>query len=131
MLTFSDVANLFPDGKGIKGITLNFQTITTSSSLKTEKGLFIYLGGEEQLLDAIGNGAVAAIWPTTKILPSYTPNHFPIFLVDDEMEALQQLVQTYASKISIENCGDLTTMKLEKAELKNLKRIILNYVNFL
>lgn len=118
MLTFADVATVLPNSCGIKGIEMNFQTITLNSSKSMEKGLFIYSETDSDLLKAIGNGAIAAIWPESVDLPLYTPNHFPVFIVNDSIDSLTILVKEYTDKIILNNSGDKTNMILEKNELQ-------------
>lgn len=113
MLTYRDVEKLLPDPKGIRGVPITFQTISFQSSLTQPKSLFIALDEDCDLLAAIANGAVAAIWPKAKAIPSYAPNHFPIFLAEDPGKMTIKLIEKNKEKISIRKSGDQTEMKIK------------------
>ncbi len=105
MLLYKHVKELFPSSKGIKEDTLPFLTVYISSNEIVTKGLYfpIFDSTEKQysdnLLEAINGGAIAAIWPNNLPIPTYVPNHFPTFMVDDTLEALEKLVDFYGENI--------------------------------
>lgn len=125
MLTYHDVEKLLPEPEGIKGVPITFESITWQSSVEQHKGLFVVIATDDDLQKAIANGAVAVIWPKGKDIPSYTPNHFPVFLAEDPSEALIQLIKKNKAKISLHKSGDQTEMKINEVHPENelLKQI--------
>ncbi|WP_139125048.1 Mur ligase family protein, partial [Bacillus solimangrovi] len=68
------------------------------------KGLFVPIigdrfDGHEFLMDAIEHGAIAAIWDKQKEVPSFVPNDFPLFMVDNTIEGLQTIAKQYLQLI--------------------------------
>jgi hypothetical protein len=79
-LAFDDLVTIFPEFKGIKEADHLYFTVTDNADREQTRGLFIPLNDDSgELLDAIANGAIAAVWDKKKQIPRYTPNHFPIF----------------------------------------------------
>src|SRR5699024_3532962 len=56
--------------------------------------------GHDYIKDAFNQGAVAAIWDRKKELPSFIPNDFPVFYVDDTLQALHRLATAYRDKVN-------------------------------
>jgi UDP-N-acetylmuramyl pentapeptide synthase len=99
-LAFNDLVKLFPDKRGIKDADHLYITVTDDAKAIQTRGLFIPLSEDSgELLEAIANGAIAAILDKKKQLPKYTPNHFPIFFTDNPIEAVRELLRFYIEKI--------------------------------
>ena len=84
---------------------VSIEEVTSDSRKKTVNALFIPLVGEKfdghaYIEQAIDHGAVAAIWNKKKPLPSFLPNNFLVFFVEDTLEALQRLAVEYRNKIN-------------------------------
>jgi hypothetical protein len=104
-LGFNDLVTIFSDFKGIKEADHLYFTVTDNAVIEQKRGLFIPLNNASgELLDAIANGAIAAIWDKKKQVPRYTPNHFPIFFTDKPIEGVRDLLRIYIEKID----GDKT-----------------------
>ncbi|MFS0778738.1 hypothetical protein ABC255_22365 [Neobacillus sp. 3P2-tot-E-2] len=111
-LAFNDLVKLFSDIRGIKEADHLYITVTDNANAMQTRGLFIPLSEDSgELLEAIANGAIAAIWDKKKQLPKYTPNHFPIFFTDNLIETVRELLKFYIEKID----GD----KAEKMNMTN------------
>lgn len=79
--------------------------VTTDSRKKMTNALFIPLKGDrfdghQFIEEAYHHGAVAVIWERGVPLPSVLPADFPVFLVEDTLQALQQLAQEYRHKVN-------------------------------
>lgn len=98
-LTYGDLAKLFPKTKGIQDNELHFHTVAAASSISQPKGIYIPLGKYGVLKEAIGNGAVAALWNEKDEIPAYTPNHFPLFMTNDLMKGIKDIMELYIEKI--------------------------------
>jgi UDP-N-acetylmuramyl pentapeptide synthase len=99
-LAFNDLVKLFSDKRGIKDADHLYITVTDDAKAIQTRGLFIPLSEDSgELLEAIANGAIAAILDKKKQLPKYTPNHFPIFFTDNPIEAVRELLRFYIEKI--------------------------------
>lgn len=120
-LAFKDVAAILPEKQGIEENIL-FQTVCDQADILQPKGLFIPQHGE--LLEAIANGAVAAIWKQGESLPPYTPNHFPVFYTNDLAEAVKQILERYIEKLNGE-----TDKKMKMTDFKFLNNKLLNKNN--
>lgn len=132
MLTYEDIMLLFPDAKGIRVPSLSFHTMTMNSTIPQEKGLFIHAAQDADLLQAIGNGAVAAVWARGSKIPAYTPNHFPVILVDHPIEAMAEIVRSYTSKITIKKNGDLTKIMMKNDDMQyEINKKIFNEIQML
>lgn len=104
-LAFNDLVTIFSDFKGIKEAGHLYFTVTDNAAIEQKRGLFIPLNDASgELLEAIANGAIAAIWDKKKQVPRYTPNHFPIFFTDKPIEGVRDLLRIYLEKID----GDKT-----------------------
>jgi UDP-N-acetylmuramyl pentapeptide synthase len=120
-LTYDDLANLFPDSKGIKEDFL-FYTVSTDASLFQPKGLFVPVFEDSgELKDAINNGAIGAIWNVKVEVPLYIPSQFPILYSKDLNEALEMILKTYVDKLSGENneIMNMTKFLINKEKLLN------------
>jgi hypothetical protein len=116
-LAFNDLVTLFPDFKGVREAEHKYFTVTDSANTLQTKGLFIPLNDNSgELLDAIANGAIAALWDKGKPVPRYTPNHFPIFFTDNPARGVRDLVSFYFEKLD----GDIVK------EMDMTKFVILN-----
>ena len=99
-LAFNDLVKLFSNIRGIKEADHFYITVTDDAKAIQTRGLFVPLNEDSgELLEAIANGAIAAIWDNKKQLPKYTPNHFPIFFTENPIEAVRELLQSYIEKI--------------------------------
>jgi UDP-N-acetylmuramyl pentapeptide synthase len=105
MLLYRHVKELFPSTKGIQEDTLPFQTVYVNPDETVSKGLYIPVLVSKDcefsdcLLKAINGGAIGAIWPNDKQIPKFVPNHFPTFMVDDTLEAIEKLVDFYEDNL--------------------------------
>lgn len=121
LLAYSDIADLFIERRGINE-DLVFSTVTDSADVLQPKGLFVAINEDSGTLsDAIGNGAIAAVWAKQTELPSYTPNHFPVFFTHDCHAALQIIIKIYFEKIigELEKKMDMTEFKISNKKLLN------------
>ncbi|MDC3416482.1 UDP-N-acetylmuramoyl-tripeptide--D-alanyl-D-alanine ligase [Aquibacillus salsiterrae] len=94
------LTKLFPNHKGVVEDDLPILQVTTDSREKTKKSLFVPLKGDsfdghDFIKDAFTNGAVAILWEKDRKLPSFLPTQFPVFFVEDTLQALQQLAHRY------------------------------------
>ncbi|MEH7093180.1 hypothetical protein [Neobacillus vireti] len=120
-LALKDLARLFTDKRGTQDEIL-FSTVSDLAALEQSKGLFVPISKESgELLEAISNGAVAAIWDKEVTLPRYLPNQFPIFLTNDLAEALRDIINLYIEKIDGETNKhmDRTIFKISNNKLLN------------
>jgi UDP-N-acetylmuramyl pentapeptide synthase len=123
-LALKDLARLFTDKRGTQDEIL-FYTVSDLAALEQSKGLFVPINKESgELLEAISNGAVAAIWEKDVKLPHYLPNQFPIFLTDDPAAALRDIINHYIEKIDGE-----TNKHMEKTIFKISNKKLLNKNN--
>lgn len=96
MLTYQDVSRLFLKVSGLKEAEIRFHTVSSQADAKQPKGLFVPINDESGTLqEAISNGAIAALWPEEVPIPSYTPNHFPIFFAQDHLKGLVEIMKSY------------------------------------
>lgn len=103
-LTYGELAKLFPNKYGIQDYELYFHTVASNSAVLQPKGLFIpFEEGSGKLSQAIENGAIAALWDEKESIPSYTPNHFPIFITNDLLKGLKDMMELYIENISYMN----------------------------
>lgn len=119
MLAIADLYDLFPNNRGIKVDSIEFGIVSIFDSGDLNKGLFIPLNEEQKLDKAIQSGAIAALWPQDREIPFYTPNHFPIFIVENPVVALKQLCEQYLNKIEQKESEKMTKFVLFSPELLN------------
>jgi hypothetical protein len=120
-LALNDLSYLLNDKRGIEDEML-FWTVTDSSSAKQPKGLFVPMNKESgELLEAISNGAIAAIWEKEQPLPRYLPTQFPIFFTNDPGKALRDIMNLYIEKLD----GD-TNKHMERTNFKISNNVLLN-----
>lgn len=119
MITITDLYNLFPNHRGINMESIEFDIVSVFDNGDLKKGLFIPLDSEQKLDKAIESGAIAALWPHDREIPFFTPNHFPIFIIENPIFALKQLCEHYIYKIEQEECEKMTKFVLFSPELLN------------
>jgi UDP-N-acetylmuramyl pentapeptide synthase len=120
-LALKDLASLFDKCRGIQD-DLIFVTVSDQAHEAQSKGLFVSLKGESgDLSEAIANGAIAAIWDQGKEIPSYTPNHFPIFFTPDPADAIVIILNRYIEKLNGETdeIMEITNFKFSNKQLLN------------
>ncbi|MDT9023830.1 MULTISPECIES: hypothetical protein [Rossellomorea] len=108
MLFYDDVKKLFPETSGIHLPGLAFLVVSNSTSMGMEKGLYVPFGGEINLLESIDLGAIASLWPKNKEVPSFVPNHFPLFMVEDVYKAYIDLLEDYTQNYNQEKWEIMT-----------------------
>lgn len=57
------------------------------------------LDGHQFVLDVIKRGGCAALWQVDHALPADVPEDFPIFFVEDTLQALQRMAQIYLKDV--------------------------------
>ncbi|MFX3618380.1 MAG: UDP-N-acetylmuramoyl-tripeptide--D-alanyl-D-alanine ligase [Sporolactobacillus sp.] len=102
-------------------VALEQLNIMTDSRKIMVNGLFVPLIGEkfdghQYLMEAIENGAIAALWMEREPLPESLPENFPLFLVNDTLRALQSMAKAYLNQccpkvIAITGSNGKTTTK--------------------
>jgi len=121
LLALKDLASLFTDNQGIQD-DMMFYTVTDQANTVQPKGLFIPINEESgELLDAIANGAIAAIWEYEKKLPRYTPTYFPVFFTNDKAVAIKNILKLYSEKLDGETNKhmEITNFKFSNKKLLN------------
>ncbi|MCT2538061.1 UDP-N-acetylmuramoyl-tripeptide--D-alanyl-D-alanine ligase [Aquibacillus koreensis] len=105
LFTTNFLTQVFPNTKGVVNDSLPIKEVTTDSRKKGDKSLFIPLKGEnfdghDFIKDAFNNGAVATIWERNKELPAFLPTDFPVYYVEDSLQALQALAHEYRKVVN-------------------------------
>ncbi|MGD6960268.1 hypothetical protein ACQCWA_08125 [Rossellomorea aquimaris] len=108
MLFYDDVKKLFPETTGIHLPGFAFLVVSNSTSMGMEKGLYVPFGDEINLFDSIDSGAIASLWPKNKEVPSFVPNHFPLFMVEDVYKAYIDLLEDYKQNYNQEKWEIMT-----------------------
>jgi uncharacterized membrane-anchored protein len=96
MLTYSELKSLFTETRGITDNMIEFHTVFIDPNKKVNKGLFISLSDtnrEEELKKALYNGAIGALWNKDLKIPGFLPNHFPLFMVENSVTAIQNVLE--------------------------------------
>ena len=101
--TVSELTHIFHSYKGNFNNDEVINNVFTDSRVKTENGLFVPIKGEnfdghDYISQAIENGAVCAFW-SKEIIDESIPDHFPLIIVDDTIEALQRLVHIIVRRL--------------------------------
>ncbi|MCA0148728.1 MULTISPECIES: hypothetical protein [Rossellomorea] len=73
-----------------------------------EKGLYIPAGDEVNLFRSIEKGAIASLWRKGEEIPSFVPNHFPLFIVEDVYRAYVDLQESYKQNYNQEKWEIMT-----------------------
>ncbi|ASN05852.1 UDP-N-acetylmuramoyl-tripeptide--D-alanyl-D-alanine ligase [Virgibacillus necropolis] len=105
LFTTNWISTLFNNYKGVATDEIKINEIVTDSRMPSTKSLFIPIQGEnfdghDYIKEAFNNGAIAAFWNKSKEVPSFLPTEFPLFYVEDTLEALQKLAAAYRSEIN-------------------------------
>ncbi|BCB03261.1 hypothetical protein [Bacillus sp. KH172YL63] len=95
MLFYDDVKKLFPVTKGIHLPGFTFLVVSNSTRVDMKKGLYVPDGGGSDLFKSIEKGAIASFWLKDATVPSFVPNHFPLFIVEDIQAAYVKLKKHY------------------------------------
>ena len=119
MLLYDEVKKLFPDTKGIHLPGFAFLVVSNSTSMGIEKGLYIPFGDEIDLFKSIENGAIASLWPKNDQIPSFVPNHFPLFMVEDVHQAYLDLLEFYKQNYNQEKWEIMTKFIFSNESEKN------------
>ncbi|WP_078547305.1 hypothetical protein [Litchfieldia alkalitelluris] len=136
MIVYSQLCRLFPETHGTKDAAIEFHEVYIDSTDKVYKGLYVPLNKslEEDLKDAIDNGAIGAVWSNYEKIPVFVPNHFPLFLVDDTVKALKDLIIDYNNhtegnrvtkfSLSFREGHNVETNTYDSAVLKEINKLI-------
>ncbi|MGM0851643.1 MAG: hypothetical protein ACQEWI_03355 [Bacillota bacterium] len=108
MLFYDDVKKLFPETSGIHLPGFTFLVVSNSTSMGMEKGLYVPFSDEINLFEGIEKGAIASLWPKNKEVPSFVPNHFPLFMVEDVYKAYIDLLENYKQNYNQEKWEIMT-----------------------
>ncbi|MEH7375757.1 hypothetical protein [Neobacillus drentensis] len=136
-LALKDLEGLFDSSRGIQDDFL-FTSVSDQANDAQPKGLFVSFNGMYgELLEAIANGAIAAIWNQEHDLPRYTPNHFPVFFTNDPADAIVTILKRYIEKLNGETdkIMAITNFKFSNKKLLNKNNetydisVLLNEVN--
>ncbi|UJL47851.1 UDP-N-acetylmuramoyl-tripeptide--D-alanyl-D-alanine ligase [Virgibacillus sp. NKC19-16] len=133
LFTTEWLSNLFTDFSGRVDEPIIIEKVFTDSRVKATKALFIPIVGEnfdghDYIKQAFENGAAAILWNREKNLPEILPTDFPVFFVDNTVEALQQLAAHYRNEINptvigiTGSNGKTTTKDLVATMVKTLYR---------
>lgn len=111
--TFKDVE--------VNGVSIDSRKIEKAHLFIPFKGE--HLDGHQYVEDAIKKGATAALWQ--KDVPN-PPTHLPILIVEDTLEALQELARSYRNQLNVKVVGitgsnGKTTVKDMTANLLSIK----------
>ncbi|MCH1623878.1 hypothetical protein [Fredinandcohnia quinoae] len=102
MLYYKDLIKISNEARGVKDDFIAFEQIYFNPSEKVNKGLFVLVSrneyNENEMKEALYNGAIAALWPQNKELPRFLPNHFPVFIVENTLAALKLVLKDYLKK---------------------------------
>lgn len=129
-ISYEDLSKIFTTAIGIKEHNLEFQTVSILAQEYQPRGLYIPLGstyGDLQI--AIANGAIGALWKKGDGVPKYTPNHFPIFFVDDYLDAIEEILIQYKKNINMEDNLKTDTTNFPFLDEKLLKVFYETYDN--
>jgi UDP-N-acetylmuramyl pentapeptide synthase len=109
-LGYKTLTEIFTNTLGIRDPELQFYTVSAIGTVQQPRGLFIPLfNNEDALMDAINNGAVAAIWKEDLPPPAFTPNLFPIFKTKNMKEDVKKMFELYLEGIKKEvNISEVT-----------------------
>ena len=114
MLTYEDMVQLFPSKKKFVDPSIHFHTVSAFSHYSQPKGIFIPLYHDSgELQEAIANGAIGTLWECDNALPSYMPNHFFVFYVNDLWKGLKNMLEKYHEIIMSNDQGNYTRFLLE------------------
>jgi UDP-N-acetylmuramyl pentapeptide synthase len=124
MLTLADVKKVCPLQKGVQLDDVGFQVVYSNSELSVSKGLFLPLSldneeNNSQLKTALNNGAIAVLWRKDHALPSFLPNHFPVFIVDDLLDSLNLIVKNYINSNTVKGTNTVHTNFLFSITIKH------------
>ncbi|MBY7143725.1 UDP-N-acetylmuramoyl-tripeptide--D-alanyl-D-alanine ligase [Virgibacillus sp. NKC19-3] len=132
LFTTEWLSHFFTDFSG-KGEPIAIEEVFTDSRTKVTNALFVPIVGEnfdghDYVKQAFENGAAAVLWSRQKSLPTFLQQDFPVFFVDNTVEALQQLAAHYRNEIAptvigiTGSNGKTTTKDLVAAMLKTAYR---------
>ncbi|WP_188205723.1 UDP-N-acetylmuramoyl-tripeptide--D-alanyl-D-alanine ligase [Alkalibacillus aidingensis] len=98
--TLTFLHKLFPNNQLVNKQNQAVQQVFIDSREVVTDGLFVPIIGErfnghDFILQAIENGAVAALWNEEEQLPEEVPTDFPVFFVEDTLSSLQLLANKY------------------------------------
>lgn len=93
-----ELLDLFPSHRGDMTTIGSVDQIFIDSRKSAENGLFVPIAGErfdghDFLGQAIDHGAIATLWQIDRPFPDDVPQGFPLFLVEDTIEGLQQMAK--------------------------------------
>ncbi|RKQ37397.1 UDP-N-acetylmuramoyl-tripeptide--D-alanyl-D-alanine ligase [Oceanobacillus halophilus] len=105
LFTTKSLITLFPTTQGKVDEPIEIHEVNTDSRIDTSNSLFIPLVGEnfdghQFVMQALEQGAVAVLWEKERTLPSSIPNDFPVFFVEDTLDALQKLASYYREMVN-------------------------------
>ncbi|MCA1062279.1 hypothetical protein QTG56_18650 [Rossellomorea sp. AcN35-11] len=119
MLFYEDVKKLFPDTTGIHLPGVSFLIVSNSTSMGMKKGLYVPFSDEINLFKSIEKGAIASLWPKDTPVPSFVPNHFPLFMVEDVYDAYTDLLEDYKQNYNQEKWEIMTKFICTNSSEKN------------
>lgn len=105
MFTGEELKNWFPSYQGDFASTEAIHYVSTDSREAMTDAMFVPIAGErfdghDFILQAVEQGAAAAIWQEDRVIPSDLPAGFPLFFVKDSLKGLQQMAVRYLHKVS-------------------------------
>jgi hypothetical protein len=122
MLSYSEVKNAVSGTRGINDPALQFEMVTAEVDVDMPKGLFIPASNKD-LFAAIHKGAVASFWQNDEKIPAWMPNHFPLFVTDNIIEAVLGILDHYYYKTKQEEWGTMTKFIFRDKEMSKLNTI--------
>lgn len=126
-LDFTMLKQIFSKVVGLNDHELTFQSIAITGDNEQPKGLFIpLLDNGDDLLKAINQGAIAAVWEENIPIPAYKPNHFPLFITNHLHSDVEKLLSLYKEKVIQEE--DVKQMS-NLVDVERLKEKISTYDN--
>lgn len=104
-LSYKLILEAIPEAKGYVKEDLYFSTFSLLADVEQPKGMYVPALGKAsgELKEAIANGAIGAIWSKKEELPSYTPNHFPVFYTNDLKEGIRNMIERYDEVVKKHN----------------------------
>ncbi len=118
MLTYDDMAQIFPTKERFADPSVMFHTVSTFAHYPQQKGIFIPLYRQSgELKEAIKSGALGTLWELDAPMPKYTPNHFIVFYTKDIWKGLRIMLEKYQEKLQNKNEGPYTQFVLEDSGL--------------